>query len=191
MTLYKPNGTDRLDGSEIIIFANNTLHSLFSHVELFLNEKLISSSNNNYHHSAFVETELSTDTTSKDTWARCQGYQYRGDKKLNDEIKAKIVAKNTSEGKCSVQLYGAPHFDFLECERLLLPDVTLHLRFYRSPNLCAMETLTVLNAADVKDLEQNAPTVTIEKASLFVNKIVLSDAVKVSIERALSKSRAV
>ena len=191
VTLYKPNGTDRLNGSENIIFANNTLHSLFSHVELFLNEKLISSSNNNYHHSAFVETEISTNTTSKATWARCQGYQYRGDKNMNDEIKAKIVAKYTSEGKCSVQLYGAPHIDFLECERLLLPGVTLHLRFYRSSNLCAMETLTALNAADVKDLEQNAPTVTIEKASLFVNKIVLSDAVKVSIERALSKSRAV
>ena len=54
-----------------------------------------------------------------------------------------------------------------------------------------METPTALNAADVKDLEQNAPTVTIEKASLFVNKIVFSDAVKVSIERALSKSRTV
>ena len=180
-----------------IIFANNTLHCLFTHVELFLNEKLISSSNNNYHHLAFVETELSTNTTSKGTWARCQGYQYRGDKIMNDEIKAKIVAKNTSEGKCSVQLYGAPQIDFLECERLLLPGVTLHLRFYRSPNLCAMETLTTLNAADViaaecrEDLEQNAPTVTIEKASLFVNKIDLSHAVKVSIEQALSKSRAV
>ena len=43
----------------------------------------------------------------------------------------------------------------------------------------------------LKDLEQNVPTVTMEKASLFVNKIVSSDAVKVSIERALSKSRAV
>ena len=191
VTLYKPNGTDRLNGSENIIFANNTLHSLFSHVELFLNEKLISSSSNNYHRSAFVETELSTDTTSTGTWARCQRYQYRGDKIMNDEIKAKIVVKNTSEGKCSVQLYGAPHIDFLECERLLLPGVTLHLRFYRSPNLCAMETLTTLNAADVKDLEQNPTSVTIEKASLFVNKTVLSDAVKVSIERALSKSRAV
>ena len=75
VTLYKANGTDRLDGSENIIFANNTLHYLFSHVELFLIEKLISRSNNNYHHSAFVEIELSTVTTSKDTWARCQGYQ--------------------------------------------------------------------------------------------------------------------
>ena len=77
VTLYKPNETDRLDGSENIIFANNTLHSLFSHVELFRNEKLISSSNNNYHHLAFVETELSTDTTSKNTWARFNQSPYR------------------------------------------------------------------------------------------------------------------
>ena len=84
------------------------------------------------------------------------GLSITRDKKLNDEIKAKIVAKNTSEGKFSVQLYGAPHIDFLECYRLLLPGVTLYLRFYRSPNPCAMETLTVLNAADVKDLDQKA-----------------------------------
>ena len=183
VTLYKPNGTYRLIGSVNIIFANNTHDSLYSHVELFINEKLISSRNYNYYHSAFVETELSTDTTSKDTWARCQGYQYPADKNMNRENRAKIVAKNTSEGK-------APLIDFLECERLLLPGVTLHARFHRSPNICAMETLTALNAANVKDLEK-APRVTIEKASLFVNKIVLSDAVKVSIERALSKSRAV
>ena len=53
-----------------------------------------------------------------------------GDKKLNDEIEDKIVTKNTSEGKSSVQLYGAPHIEFLECERLLVPGVRLHQRFY-------------------------------------------------------------
>ena len=69
MALQNPDGEDAADGSVNIIFANNTLHSLFSHVELFLNENLISStSNNNYDHSASVGTELSTDTTSKDTW---------------------------------------------------------------------------------------------------------------------------
>ena len=191
VTLYKPDGKDAADGSENIIFANNTLHSLFSHVELFLNENVISSSNNNYHHSAFVGTELSTDTTSKDTWAHCQGYRYRGDKTKNAAIKTEIVESFVKEGKCSLQLYGAPHIDFLECERLLLPGVTLHLRFYRSANHCAMETLTTLNAVDAKALDQNPPIVVIEKASLFVNKIVLSDAVKVSIERALTKSKAV
>ena len=132
-------------------------------------------------------TELSTDTTSKDTWAHCQGYRYRGDKTKNAAIKTEIVASFVKEAKCSLQLY----VDFLECERLLLPGVTLHLRFYRSANHCAMETLTTLNAVDAKTLDQNPPIVVIEKASLFVNKIVLSDAVKFSIERALTKSKAV
>ena len=135
-------------------------------------------------------TESSTDTTSKDTWAHCQGYRYRGDKTKNAAIKTEIMASFVKEGKCSLQLYGAPHIDFLECERLLLPGVTLHLRFYRS-NHCAMETLTTLNTVDVKALDQNPPIVIIGKASLFVNKIVLLEAVKVSIERALTKRKAV
>ena len=47
-----------------IVFSNNTLHTLFSHAELFLNGKLISHSNNCYFHAAFIETEL-TPTESK------------------------------------------------------------------------------------------------------------------------------
>ena len=47
-----------------------------------------------------------------------------------------------------------------------------------------------MDATEVKKHDQNPPAVTVEKASLFVNKIVLSDAVKVSIERALAKSSA-
>ena len=175
----------------LILFSNNTLHSLFSHVELFLNGKLISSSNNNYHHAAFVETELTTDPISKKTWACCQGYQYRPNKKKNLEIKDGIMKKFSDLGKCSLHLYGAPHVDFLDCERVLLPGVTLHLRFYRSPNQCALETLTDLDEAAAKALDQNTPVVVIERASLFVNKIVLSDTVKLSIERALTKSCAI
>ena len=190
VSLYNPDGKDAATPDNIL-FANNTLHSLFSHVELFLNGKLISSSNNNYHHAAFVETELTTDPTSKETWARCQGYQYRPNRKKNVEIKDGIMKTFSDLGKCTLHLYGAPHVDFLDCERLLLPGVTLHLRFYRSPNQCALETLTELNATEAKTLDQNTPVVVIERASLFVNKIVLSDSVKLSIERALTKSCAV
>ena len=91
-------------------------------------------------------------------------------------------------GTCSLYLYGAPHVDFLDCERLLVSGVTLHLRLYRSSNLCALETLTDLDADAIKSPDKNPPVVVIEKASLFVNKIVSSDTVKFSIERALTKS---
>ena len=188
--LYNPDGKDAATPDNLL-FSNNTLHSLFSHVELFLNGKLISSSNSNYHHAAFVETELTTDPVSKKTWTVCQGNRYRPNKEKNLEVKNKILKKFADYGTCSLYLYGAPHVDFLDCEQLLLPGVEFHLRLYRLPSLCAVETLTDLDADAVKSLDENPPVVVIEKASLFVNKIVLSDTVKLSTERALTKSCAV
>ena len=69
--------------------------------------------------------------------------------------------------------------------------VTLNLRLYRLPKLCAFEFLTDLDADAVSSLDKNPPVVAIEKESLFVNKTFLSDTVKFSIERALTKSCAV
>ena len=98
------------------------------------------------------------------------------------------MKKFADYGTCSLYLFGAPHVDFLDCERLLLPGVTLHLRLCRSPNLCALETLTDLDADPVKS---QLKVFVIDKTSLFVNNIVLSDTVKLSIERALTNSCAV
>ena len=190
VNLYNPEGKDAATPDNLL-FSNNTLNSLFSHVELFPNGNLISSSNNNYHHDAFVETELTTDPDSKRTWTVCQGYRYRLNKEKNLEVKNKIMKNFADYGTCSLYLYGAPHVDFLDCERLLLPGVTFHVRLYRSPNFWALETLTNLDADAVKCLDKTLAVAVIEKASLFVNKIVLSDTVKISVERALTKSCAV
>ena len=77
VTLYHEDGKTKAEPGDFeVVFSNNTLHVLFSHAELYLNEKLISHSNKCYLHSAFVETELSTDTESKNSWAECQGCNY-------------------------------------------------------------------------------------------------------------------
>ena len=81
-------------------------------------------------------------------------WRQHGDKQMNDENKAKVVAKNNSEEKCYVQLYGAPHIDLFEFERLRLPGVTLQLRFYRPSNLLRNKNLTALSAADVEDFKK-------------------------------------
>ena len=190
--IYQPDGSEKLKPADVdLTFANNTLHSLFSYVEMFLNGKLISSSNNNYHHLAFIETELTTDIGSKLTWAPCQGYRYRANAKSSQEVKEKALAEFRKGDQFNLELYGAPHIDFLDCERLLLPGVTLHLRFYRSLSNCALESVGTWSAADIKRVDQTPYSVVIEKAWLFVNKVVLSDSVKVIIERALTKSPAV
>ena len=98
------------------------------------------------------------------------------------------MQKFADNGTCSFYLYEAPLVEFLGCERFLLPGVTLHLRLYRSPNICALQNLTDLDAGAIKSPDKKPSVVVIEKGSLFVNKIVLSDTVKLSFERTLTKS---
>ena len=126
---FNPDGKDAATPDNLLS-SNNTPHSLFSHVELFLNGKLISSSKNNYHHNTFVVTELTTDPVNKRTWTVCQGYRYRLNKEKNLEVKNKIMKKIADYGMCSLHLKGAPHVDFLDCEWLVLPIMTLHTRLY-------------------------------------------------------------
>ena len=187
--IYHEDGkTKAKPGDFDVVFSNNTLHTLFSHAELYLNEKLISHSNNCYLHSAFVETELTTDTDSKESWAKCQGYNYLAKMEDKEEMHDELATAFSNQKDCKMQLYGALHLDFLDCEKLLLPNVTLHVRLYRAPN----NTLLYLNGTDeqAKTLDGKVLAI-VEKASLFVRKVVVTDSVKLSIEKALVKSDAI
>ena len=115
----------------------------------------------------------------------------RANAKANQEVKEKELNEFKNGEQFILELYGAPHIDFLDCERLLLLGATLNLRFYRSPDSCAIESVGTWAAADIKRVDQTPYAVVNERASLFVNKVVLSDAVKISIGRALTKSPAV
>ena len=157
---------------------DNTLHSLFSHAEILLNGILISTSNNAYHHSAFFETEVTTDLDSKTTWAETPGYQYQGDKSIVEEVN-KWTEEKLKQGKFTkhkLKLVGDLHNDFLECEKYLLPGVTLHLPLHRSSNDFSQQSL-----AESDDQFM----IVFERASVFVTKLILKDSVPLSIEKAL------
>ena len=133
--LYQLDCTEKVELADFdLTFAYNTLHSLFSHAKIFLNGNLISSNNNIISHLAFTEIELATDVASKLTWAPCEGYRYRANGKVNQEVKEKELNDFKKGVQFLLELYGTLHIDFLDCEKLLLPGVTLHLRFYRSTN---------------------------------------------------------
>ena len=189
LKLYNPDAKDAATPDNLT-FSNNTLHSLFPHAELLLIGELISSSNNNYHHAAVVETELTLDPVSKKDMGRLPRPPLSTKRRKNLEVKNKIIKK--------LLIMLPAHFTSMELhkltvwsEQLLLPGVILQLRFHRLSNLCALEFLTDLDADEVKSLDENPPVVVIEKSSLFVNKIVSSHTVKLSTERALTKSSAV
>ena len=78
--------------------------------------------------------------------------------------------------KKQTQTCRSPHIDFFECEKLLLPGVTLHLRLHRSSNDFSLQSLA---ESDDKFV------IVIERASLFETKLTLKDSVRLSIEKAL------
>ena len=127
VAIYHDDGKTKAKPGEFeAVFSNNTLHTLFSYKELYLNGKLISHSNNCYLHSAFVETKLTTDTDSKAPWAKCQGFNYLAKSNEKDQMFNKLAADFAQLKECKMQLCGALHIDFLDCEKLLLPNVTTY-----------------------------------------------------------------
>ena len=100
----------------------------------------------------------------------------------------KLYADFDRQKQCTTELYGAVHIDFFDCEKLLLPGVTLHVRLFRTPN----NTMLFMERTDdeAKALDGKVQAI-IEKASLFVRKVVVTDSVKFSIEKALVKSSAI
>ena len=102
--LCNPDGKDAATADNVL-FSNNTLHSLFWIVELFLNGKLLSSSSNNDHHAAFVETEVTTDPVNKKTWTVCQIYQYRSNKDKDHELKDNFLTNFANVDICFFLTY--------------------------------------------------------------------------------------
>ena len=90
--------------------------------------------------------------------------------------------------ECTAELFGALHVDVFDCEELLVLGVTLNLRLSRSPN----NTPLFMKGTDeeTKTLDGKVQAVT-EKASLSVKKLVVTDSVKLSIDKALVKSLAI
>ena len=108
--------------------------------------------------------------------------------KEQDQAFNKLYADFDRKKECTEELYGALHIDFLECEKLLIPRVTLHLRLFRSPNITLL--LPKGTNDEAKALDGKVQSVT-EKAVLFVTKVVVTDSVKLSFEKALLKSCAI
>ena len=183
-SIYNSDGSEKLksDDGKTVIFANNSLHSLFSQCEIYLNGVLVSDSNNSYHHRSFIETELTTTIESKNTWTQCQGYQYN--ENPADEKSSYYVDqfKNTIEADYRLNFYGSLYVDFFTCEKLLLPEVSMRIKLYRSSNEFALISLG--------DEKGNVFQAVIDKASLFVRKVTVTESVRLSIERALLKSPA-
>lgn len=160
---------------------NNLLHSLFSQIDVHLNNKLISPPNNAYAYRAYIETLLNYGSAAKSShlqtvlwYADTPGHM---ESSANDNVGLKKRRDLFADGK-TVDLIGHPHIDIFNQEKFLLNGVELKLRFTRS-----REAFCMIDPAD-------SAVIKIVEASVLVRRVKISPGVLISHAKALAHNTA-
>ena len=158
---------------------NNFLHSLFSQVDVYLNQTLVSPPNNNYAYRAYIETLLNYDQTAKDShlgsvlWANDTSEQM-------DSFTNNIGLKSRRDlfYDNRVDLLGHLHSDIFNQEKLLINGVELRIRLVYSRNGFAIMDLTGVCNYKITD------------ASLLVRRVKISPGILIAHANMLAKTTA-
>ena len=145
----------------------------------------ISTTNANFAHKSFIETEFSHSNDAKKTWLACQGYYYEDNPpgidgangRAEDVAERKRIVAASSE----FRLLGKIACDFLSCDKHLISGVTIRLSLKRSPN-----DFVIMSEHAKKHYH-----VQITEANLYVRNMTVTDFVLSSIEKTLLKTPAI
>ena len=163
----------------------NWLHSLFSQVDVYLNDTLVIPYSNTYPFRAYVETllsygaepkktQLASQLWYKDTGGHMDATQENGGNAGLARRRRHIV------GSRVVEMMGRLHVDLFTQDRFLLNGVTVRVRLVRSK-----DTFSLMAGGANPDYK-----VCIVDATLFVRKAALSPTVQIAHIQALSKGTA-
>ena len=134
-SIVKSDGTAVTDANTIIGPVNNWLHSLFSQVDVYMSQKMISPQNNTYAYRAYIETLLNYGKDAKNThlstvlWHDDTAGQMDDCQDANDGLKKRRVFTKKSR---RVDMIGHLHVDVCNQNKFLLNGVELRFRLVRS-----------------------------------------------------------
>ena len=186
--ITKPNGAN-LDPNTEVGPVNLFLHSLFSQVDVSLNERLISPSTNTYPYRAMLETllsygeeaktsQLSMSLFYKDTPGKMDSVNpVADDADANLGLKARYAFTKSSN---TVDMMGPIHSDIFFQERLLLNGVNLRIRLNRTKNAFCLVSSAVNPQFKV----------IITQAILYVRKVKVAPAISLGHAAALKQATA-
>ena len=183
-----------LTDTDSVAPVNLFLHSLFSQVDVSLNERNISSSTNTYPYRAYIETLLNYGEDAKKSLLTCEGFfkdtqpdnvntsrfvktstdpayvLVEGDKGLWDRYN---LIKNSQV----VDMIGQLHCDIFQQNRLMINMVDIKIKMIRSkPEFCLVSPTG------------NGYKVVLEHASMFIRKVKVNPAVSIAHAKALEKT---
>jgi len=114
---------------------NNWLHSLFSQVDVYLNQRLVSSPGNTYAYRSYIETLLNYGPAAKKSHLTSALWfdDETGDMdSTEDENQGLVDRREFTEKSLPVDMLGHIHADIFNQEKFLLNGVELRLRLIRS-----------------------------------------------------------
>lgn len=182
--VLKADGTV-LPEKEPVSAVNLFLHSLFSQVDVSLNERNISSASNTYPYRAYIETLLNYGEDAKKSLLTCEAFfKDENPEKIDADAEDAHAGLKTRhkliEKSHVVDMIGQLHCDIFQQNRLLLNLVDVKIKMVRSkPAFCLTSTKA---EAEYK--------IILEHASMFIRKVKVSPGVSLGHAKALEKSTA-
>lgn len=166
----KADGTNIVDGTDKVGPSNLFLQTLFSQVDVSLNDKMITESTNTNAYKAMMSTLLTYGSDAKKSQLSAELF-YKDTAGRMDVADPSAASPNSGlktrysfiKDSSTVELVGPLHVDLFYQDRLLLNGVSIRIRLNRSKN--SFSLLSAMGDADYK--------VVISHASLFVRKVKL------------------
>jgi len=177
-----------IDNNDHVGPVNLFMHSLFSEIDLKLNDTLVSSTNNTYPYRAYLETLLSYGPAAKKSQLTSALYYKDISGHLEDadpsdanihNLGLKSRHAHISDGRV-VDMLGCIHSDLFFQDKYLPSDIGLRLRLVRSKDAFSLMSHTPAQGFKVKILD----------CKLFVRKVKLSPSVFLAHAKALERGNA-
>src|SRR5437868_10593246 len=163
---------------------NNFLHSLFQQLDVFLNDKLVSTSNNLYPYRAYMENLLNYGSDATDSHLSCSLFypdtagKLEDDNLLNLGMDMRIVEAYSQD---TFDLIGNLHSDVFHQNRYMLSNVDMKIRLMRSRTEFCLFTKTP---------EDAGYKVTVHEATLYVHKVKIAPSLILAHAQLLGKQAA-
>lgn len=157
---------------------NNWMHSLFSQVDVYLNQKCITPPSNNYGYRSYIENLLNYGASAKSSHlTSCMWYKDASGKFDDRANTGYIKRKKLIADENSVELYSNLHCDIFNINKFMLNGVELGLKLIRSKDVFHLQG-------------EHAAHVEIIEANLFVRKVKINPSILLAHARALSVTAA-
>ena len=185
----KTTNDSPVDAAVAVAPINNTLHSLFSQIDVSLNDVNVSSATTTYPYRAYIETHLNYGTDAKKS--RLQAAMYIIDDNLTvsnpipDSSSARNMGLKRRHGICTAKptfdMIGPLHVDVFNQSKYMLNGVTMKVRMTRSK-----DSFVLMAKSDVTESFK----VDILSAKLFVRKLKITPSLCLAHERTLQQKTA-